>query len=1384
MKIRGFRIELGEIEAQLVCHPLIKEAVVLAREDNPGDKRLVAYLTLVPNEAIGVVTESNIDELRSHLKSVLPEYMVPSAFVRLEALPLTPNGKLDRKALPAPNMSALPTRLYEAPQGEVEETLANIWQDILHIERVSRHDNFFDLGGHSLLLVPMIERLRQVGLSSDVRSIFQAHTLTDLATGLSRGIAHEFVAPPNLILAGSEVIIPDMLPLIELDQAQIDSIVATVPGGAANVQDIYPLISQQEGFLFHYMLSGDEDPNVLPILLAFETRTKLNEFLSALQIVIERHDLLRTAVLWKNQVKPVQVVYRRAELPIQVIELEPMSDPIKQLNRRMEHQRLQRINIQQAPLIHVEIAGNPHTQEWYALVRMHQIIDEITSMQIVISEIVAHLSGEADRLLKPVAYREFVAQILANTKNNDAKEFFRSRLSDIDEPTILFGLADVYGNGSKIEITHQIVNTVLAQRLRTITRHIGVSVAAFFHVAWALVVAHFSGRNDVVFGSVFSGRLQGLAGADRVVGFLVNTLPLRMKLKDLNVYQIVQDTNRELIALLPYEQTSLALAQRCSAVPASTPLFNAVLNYRHNNVVLDGIDIAEGIKIINEQERTNYPFWLDVDDTGEGFNLIARTEHRGYPCQITAYMNTVIDALVRALETTPEHAVLDLPILPESERRQVLEEFNATAAEYPKDKLIHELFEEQVKQSPGTVAVVFEDEQLTYAELNSRANQLAHYLVGQGIQPDTLVAICAERSLEMVVGLLGILKAGGAYVPLDPNYPQERLSFMLGDANPKILLTQARLKASLPATYAQVITLDSDWSEIAGQAETDLAAQLLGLVPRHLAYVIYTSGSTGQPKGAMNEHCAIVNRLQWMQEAYRLNQHDRVLQKTPFSFDVSVWEFFWPLLFGARLVMARPQGHQDAAYLSQLIQDTGITTLHFVPSMLQAFLAQPQLERCENLRHIVCSGEELPLALQNQCLEYLPHAKLHNLYGPTEAAIDVTYWECRIDASLHRVPIGRPIANTQIYILDNHGQVVPRGVAGEIYIGGVGVARGYLNRPALTAERFVADPFNTNPEARLYKTGDLGRWRPDGNIEYLGRNDHQVKIRGFRIELGEIEAQLVCHPLIKEAVVLAREDNPGDKRLVAYLTLVATKDTSASPELNSDELKTYLKLVLPEYVVPSAFVMLEAMPLTPNGKLDRNALPAPDQSALQTQAYEAPQGEIEEVLAGIWQDTLHVERVSRYDNFFELGGHSLLAVQTVARIRHTIGRNIALRDLFEHPVLAEIAKRLPVAEASAQTSIEYADRSQPVPLSFAQQRLWFLDQFESAGSAYHIPGTLRLQGPLDQHALQLTLDTLIVRHEILRTSFVSNDGSPVQVIAEEAYFALTVIDLSALPSEE
>ncbi|WP_394824378.1 non-ribosomal peptide synthase/polyketide synthase [Pendulispora albinea] len=1270
VKIRGFRIELGEIEARLGSCPGVREAAVLVREDEPGEKRLVGYYAAAEPVAV--------ENLRAHLSSVLPDYMVPAAYVYLETLPLTAHGKLDRLALPAPDDDAYTARGYEAPRGEVETILAGLWSELLQRERVGRRDNFFELGGHSLLAVTLMERMRRRGLQATVRTVFATPALCDLAAAVKHDAAPAAI-PENTIPEDCNVITPDMLPLVALTAREIAHVVARVAGGVPNVQDIYPLAPLQEGILFHHLLATEGDPYIVSSIFRFADRARLEGYLGAIQAVMARHDILRTAVEWEGVPEPVQVVWRRAELPVEEVTLEPAvgdgaGDAAKQLYERIDPRR-QRFDLRRAPLMRASIARDGAGEGWLLLLLTHHLVVDHSTLDVMHEEVTAHLSGDMARLPPPVPFRQFVAQARLAVSRGEHEAFFQRLLGDIEEPTAPYGLLEVRGDGSGISQAQRTLSPELAQRLRARAKRLGVSAASIFHLAWAQVLARVSDRREVVFGTVLLGRMLGGDGVERAMGLFINTLPVRIGIDASGAEAKVRKVHELLADLLHHEHASLALAQRCSGVAAPAPLFSSLLNYRHSPEALEASRrIWNGIEVVHAEERTNYPLTLSVDDMGKGFTLTVQVQTPIAPNPICEAMHTAVAGLVEALERSPGTSIETLDVLPASERHRLLHAWNATEADYPRDASVHELFEAQVARTPDRVALVHGSSALRYSELDARANRLAHRLRALGVGADDRVAVCAERSVAMVVALLAVLKAGGAYVPLDPSYPPERLSYMLRDSAPKVLLTAAGMplddRDGIAAGIPAVLRLDAAEPLDAGFSSENPERLDIQRAPEHLAYVIYTSGSTGVPKGVMNEHRAVVNRLVWMQRAYGLAEHDAVLQKTPFSFDVSVWEFFWPLLTGARMVLARADGHKDSAYLAEVIRHERITTVHFVPSMLHAFLEQPQAARCRSLTRVICSGEALPASLVRRFYEQLPNARLYNLYGPTEAAVDVTAWECPSDGSISEmstIPIGRPIANARIYILNGRGEPSPVGVAGELYIGGVAVARGYLHRPELTAERFVRDPFAVDPEARMYRTGDLARWLPDGDIEYLGRNDHQVKIRGFRIELGEIESRLASYPEVREAAVLAREDAPGEKRLVAYYT--------AAEPVAVEDLRAHLSSALPEYMVPAAYMYLATMPLSPNGKLDCRALPAPDSGAYTARGYEPPQGELESLLAELWSELLQRDRIGRHDDFFELGGHSLSILRVINSLRQG-GLSITASDVFDHPTIARLAESI------------------------------------------------------------------------------------------------------------
>ncbi|CAJ7037213.1 non-ribosomal peptide synthetase [Burkholderia pseudomallei] len=1182
-------------------------------------------------------------------------------------------------------------------------------------------------------------------------------------------------------------ITPAQLTLVALSQESIDALVTKVEGGAANVQDIYPLAPLQEGILFHHLMSGESDPYVLSGVLAFRSREVMERFVSALQQVIDRHDILRTGFFWEGLEQPVQVVQRRATLPVSVVELDAREgDIVRQLEARFDS-RGYRMDVSRAPLMHVHAACDGEHERWVARVLFHHLSIDHTTLERVIEEARAIGQGRVENLPQPVPFRNFVAQARLGVSEADHEAYFRAKLGDIDEPTAPFGLLSVQGDGREIAEAARRLKPELSGALRGHARRLGVSAASMMHVAWGLVLSRTTGRQDVVFGTVLFGRMQGGAQSDRALGLFINTLPVRMRVAQTGVEASVKGTHAQLAELMRHEHAPLVLAQRCSGVPAQTPLFTSLLNYRYSKPKVAAAHIADGIELLDGHERTNYPVSVDIDDHGDDFKIRAQAAASVDPARVCDFLEVALTRLVDALERDPHGALRQLDILPEVEREEVVRRWNAGEKARPSRLCLHELFERQAARAPDAIAVIQDERALTYAELNRCANRLAHYLRVRGVRGGDRVALYARRSPELLIGMLATLKAGGAYVPLDPGYPAERLTHMLLDSAPVVVLRDAaasddvlvRLNAGTP-----ILDLHADderWSaqpsgnlKLCGSHEPDVGA-------RRLAYVIYTSGSTGAPKGVMVEHASVVNQIGALTEYLELDASDRVLQFSNIAFDASVEEIFATLSCGATLVLRTDRWLADAETFwalcgAQRISIVDLPAQFFGQLALSGRRAVPTGVRC-----VVIGGEAVGAsALDAWFAEEGRRPRLFNTYGPTETTVSVTVHEVRgrhDDANV----IGRPIANTRVYVLDAWLRPAPIGVAGELYIGGVQVARGYLNRPELTRERFIDDPFVTG--GRLYRTGDLARWRTDGSLEYLGRNDFQVKIRGFRIELGEIEAQLAKVTGVREVVVLARDSaadtdqnadlnasataNSSEKRLVAYYT--GDADVAA--------LRAQAAQHLPSYMVPSAYVRLDAWPLTPNGKLDRRALPAPADDAYARAEYEAPQGAKEEALAAIWRELLHVERVSRHDNFFELGGHSLLAVQLVSRLRQALSVEVALSTVFDAPVLSALASRLDDNTAAVLPPIPLAPRDGRIALSLAQQRLWFLTQLEGVSEAYHMSGAVRLDGPLNREVLQRALNRIVMRHEALRTCFVREEGEPIQVIQPHADLTMSYHDL-------
>ncbi|MBC8943737.1 non-ribosomal peptide synthetase [Xenorhabdus indica] len=1274
VKLRGFRIELGEIETHLGACPGVKDALVIVREDDPGDKRLVAYL--VPDTPGPLDAARLRDQLSHHLAS----YMIPGAFVTLAAFPLNPSGKIDRQALPAPDRAARVSRAYAAPQGEAEQQLAAVWQTLLQLAQVSRHDNFFELGGHSLLVVTLIEQLRQHRWTLPVSAVFAAPTLAAMARQLTPAPADSpRPGPPaNLIPPDCPAITPAMLPLVSLTPAQIDAVVARVAGGARNVQDMYPLGPLQEGILFHYLLDTGSDTYLDRQFIRFDSRARLAQFLQALQQVIARHDILRSAVHWQDLPDPVQVVYRRAVLPQTEAVLVPGEAGEHQLRRLTDT----RLDITRAPLLAATFAQEPGSPHWLLALQHHHLVCDHLSLEMIFNEMQALLAGQGDTLPPSLPYRHFIAQVRAVPAETH-QAYFRQLLGDVAAPTLPFSLTETQHRPADIAEAVMPLEDALSQQITACARQQGVSAAVLFHVAWAQVLALCSGQDDIVFGTVLLGRLQGGAGTAQVFGMLINTLPVRIRLQDDTVQQAVQATHQQLSALLAHEQTPLALAQRCSGIPAPLPLFSSLLNFRHSQRAPEpaASPAWAGIQVLSDEEYSNYPLSLDVDAFEDGFALTAQCPSSLNPARINQYMVAALSQLVNALHTAPARAIRTLDVLPDEERHRLLVAFNPAAVTAPAG-LLHQAVEQQAARTPAATALIGGDTSLSYAALNRRANQLAHALIAAGVRPDDRVAIYAGRSAALIIGLLGILKAGAGYVPLATDHPRERLAYLLSDSAPVLLLTQTHLQPHLPETPVPVWCLDEARQQASletSPADNPQPARL-GLQPHHLAYVIYTSGSTGLPKGVMVEHRHVTSFVAAQLQASPLTATDRVLQFTAVAFDTAVSEIFPTFAAGATLILRPDALHIPDSAFSAFLHAQKITVLDVPAAFWHLWVQELAAGRCPfspDLRTVTVGGEKVE-ARHLHTWRALPETqpcRWLNAYGPTETTVTATIWAGdntgqppQMGPPVAAVPIGRPLSNSKLYILDAHGRPVPVGVTGEIYVGGAGVARGYLNRPDLTAERFIHDPFSARPGARMYRTGDLGHWRPDGHIHCLGRNDFQVKIRGFRIELGEIETQLAACPGVKEAAVIARENTTGDQCLVAYL--VPQPNISLDPNGLREQLSRHLM----EYMLPQAYMILDTLPLTANGKLDRQALPAPDHSSIAVHTYEIPQGEIEQQLATIWQDLLGLDQAGRHDDFFVLGGNSLSIMQLSRHLRNTFHLDISVADIFRHSTLSQLAE--------------------------------------------------------------------------------------------------------------
>ncbi len=1286
VKLRGFRIELSEIESTLNLHERVKQSVVNLLNRN-GNPMITAYVTVnnhrsgevnhqpfdkggqipppgkpTPKNRKDVTPETGssdlINELREWLKARLPVYMLPSGFIILDKIPLTPNNKVDYNALPEPELELYVE--HEPPGTQTEHHLCNLWLQVLGREVDNIRVNFFDAGGHSLLAAKLISRIRdRFGIDMPLREVFDRPVLKEQASWLDGQ------------RKGSEL--PQIKPLPKDEPLQLSF--------------------AQQRLWFFSRLEGKSSTYNIPAALRLEGKLNKRALKEAFTSLIKRQESLRMVFPTVNG--KAKALVTGVFNPLKVIDLsaKPKPEQKRLVDELISDHAQNPFDLSSGPLFSLRLIKLDEQNAVLSL-NMHHIIGDGWSMQVLMRELTilynTFCNGPGEKRLNPLSiqYTDFAAwqrELFQGEFLNSQLHYWKDKLTGSPEllnlPTDFPRPPAMSYKGKRLQST---LSTEITHAIKELSRKKGSTEFMTLLTSFKVLMCRYSGQFDLTVGTPFANRSH--LQTENLIGFFVNTLVLRTQINANDTFpELLNRVRRTSIEAyenrdLPFEHLVDMMNPERSL--SRSPLFQvmfAVQNEPEQELQFTGLKAL----------------FLEPEYTTSKFDLTLHIEERNgyYICNwvycpdlfrhdTIAKMSEHFNVLLKGIVNNPEQPLNQLPLLTEKDK-QKLWSWNQTKIDYPKDKTIVDLFQEQVEKTPDNTAVVFSttgsrqgpEQQLTYRQLNQKADRLAAYILSlkssmnydhltapdrQMITDNSLIGLFMERSLDMVISLLGVLKARCAYVPFDPDYPSKRLAFMLNDSTVRILLTHSYLKEKLPKTSAKVVCLDE--GSVADDFLYDQKEPLTKIKPDDLAYAIYTSGSTGNPKAALNTHRGILNRILWMQDEYCLTPGDAVLQKTPFSFDVSVWEFFWPLLTGARLVVAGPGQHKDPSSLIDLIAGEGITTMHFVPSMLNTFLEAPELEKAKRLKRVICSGEALSGELERKFFKGLPKTELHNLYGPTEAAIDVTYWKCDRANKLPTAPIGRPVANTQIHILDKFLNHVPIGVSGELHIGGVQVGRGYLNRPELTAEKFINDPFRQDAEALLYKSGDLARHLPDGSIEFIGRIDNQIKIRGFRIELGEIEACLTSCPIVKEAVVEASGSDEA-KIITAYITV--------NEEFNVEKLREYVNASLPAHMVPTHYVELEALPLLHNGKTDRKALQAikPLESVKE---YQAPQNDLEMELCEIWKKQIKTEHIGTEVNFFEAGGNSLSLVRVHWEIEKKYPQ-ITLMDLFAYPNVKELA---------------------------------------------------------------------------------------------------------------
>ncbi|HEX2205126.1 MAG TPA: amino acid adenylation domain-containing protein [Longimicrobium sp.] len=1343
VKVRGFRVEPGEVEAALRAHPAVAEAVVVVRADEGGASRLVGYVVLDRDDE-----EATGQALKAFLRRTLPEHMVPSWLVRVASLPRLPNGKLDRGALPAPDTGAAGDD-FVAPRTATEEALARVWREVLGVDRVGADDDFFDLGGHSLLAAQVVSRVRDaLGAEIPLRALFEAPRLAALAAAVDAARGEGRDEAPVVPVPRDR-----RLPL-SFAQQRLWFLDQMEPGDAAYV------------ILQSYPLPDEAD--------AASVERSLGE-------VARRHEALRTTFALADG-RPVQAIAPRVEVAMEVVDLRPLEGAAREAEARRAFENAAKpFDLGRGPLLRAALLVDGDGRR--LLLAVHHIVSDGWSMGVIGRELAACLAAYAEGREPelpplPVQYADYAVwqrERLQGERLERELAFWRARLDGAPE-----ALALPADRPRPARRTHRggvrtrLVSSGAARALRALAREEGATPFMTQLAAFAVVLARWTGEGDLVVGTPVAGRTR--SELEGLVGFFVNSLPLRIEVDSADSFRALVRRVREVVLEaqahqeLPFER--LVEAVRPGREAGRNPIFQVMFAPLDATAVREGDDrgpTPEEVEAAHGSE-TAARFDLTVlagDARGGGTALLAEYAADLFDPRTVDRLLGSLAVLLDGAAATPDASVGALPVMTAEEEAEALHYLTGPEVDVPAGTCVHHPFEAQARLTPDAVALVSSEGEWTYAALNARANRIARVLRRTGIGPEARVAVSLPRTPDLVATLFAVLKAGGAYVPVDPAYPAERIAYMLEDSGARALVTSFDLADRLPDLPIDVLRIDADPGRIDGEADDDLDG---GASPENLAYVIYTSGSTGRPKGVGIEHRATARFLHWLRDVVTDEELAAALGATSVSFDVSIAELFGTLSWGGTLVLV-----ENALSLAEPLpggREVALATL--VPSAAAELLRMGAIP--PSVRTLNLGGEPLPPDLARALHETGTVTRVLNLYGPTE---DTTYTTAAEVGADGRVTLGWPAAETRLYVLDAGLRPVPEGVAGELWISGGKLARGYLGRPGLTAERFLPDPHGA-PGSRMYRVMDRARVTGDGQLEYLGRTDHQVKVRGFRVEPGEIEAALRAHPAVDEAVVVLRADGNGQGRLAGYVV--------AREEVAGAELKAFLRRTLPEHMGPSWLVRLDALPRLPNGKVDRASLPAPRAEEGDAAGFVAARTPVEELVAALWGDALGVERVGAEDDFFDLGGHSLLAAQVVSRLREALGAPLTVRDLFEAPTVAGLARRAEDARrggaADPAPPVLPAPRAGEVPLSFAQERLWLLHQVDAGAAAHHITATIAFAEGADARALAAALTGIVRRHEVLRTRFPDTGGRPRQEVLDPAPVLPRVIDLSTIPVEQ